>query len=288
MPGPDLRDDWRDLLRRRPEFSATLAPYGDLVEGWASWEAMPTVVLEWGARECRERWERGMPLIADAPPPLTSDRIEDLLGLAIGHLEGLGELVRDGLRRFEEAWDRGAIGPTLLYPTPGRIGSGQVQETTGLPAEVVAFLAAASLRPPFEAYFARCRANLDDFVWALGICPFCGAPPGFSDVGEDGRRRLACHCCGGSWDFSRMRCPFCGNERSRDLVRLEPEGRDQGYVVIACDVCRLYVKELDRRVRWNGRCSIVEDWGSPHFDLVAVRAGYSRPLPALVQLAAKR
>src|SRR3989442_15075750 len=39
----------------------------------------------------------------------------------------------------------------------------------------------------------RLRDHLADGVWQLGVCPFCGAPPGFSDVVEDGRRRLACH-----------------------------------------------------------------------------------------------
>jgi hypothetical protein len=45
------------------------------------------------------------------------------------------------------------------------------------------------------------------------------------------------------------------------------------------------MKELDRRVRWNGGPALVEDWGSPHFDLVAHREGYWRPLTPPLELA---
>jgi len=37
-------------------------------------------------------------------------------------------------------------------------------------------------------------------------------------------------------------------------------------------------------VRWNGAGPLVEDWGSPHLDLIAVREGYWRAVPSLVQL----
>ena len=57
-----------------------------------------------------------------------------------------------------------------------------------------------------------------------------------------------------------------------------------GFVVAGLFASK-YLKELDRRVRWNGGPPAVEDWGSPHLDLVATRAGYWRPVPTLIQLA---
>ncbi|MBI1845396.1 MAG: formate dehydrogenase accessory protein FdhE, partial [Candidatus Rokubacteria bacterium] len=150
--------------------------------------------------------------------------------------------------------------------------------------DVVAFLAVASLRPDFEAYFDRVREHLAPADWRLGICPFCGAPPGWGDFLEDGRRRLACHLCGGAWVFSRVACPFCGDESTGNLRRLEAGERDEGYWVSACTACHGYLKEIDRRVRWNGRSALVEDWGSPHLDLVAVQGGLWRPMPTLLGL----
>ena len=45
------------------------------------------------------------------------------------------------------------------------------------------------------------------------------------------------------------------------------------------------MKELDRRLRWNAGAALVEDWGSPHLDLIARRQEYWRPIPTLIQLA---
>jgi len=280
-----LRAEWDDLLERRPAFRATLAVYGEILEHWAHWAPKRLASLAWSVPECRQRWERGVPLLAEAAPDISADELEELLGALMENVAEHRESTAPSLQRLAQAWDRRAFGPEALLPTPGRIGTGAVEDISGLASDLVAFLAYGTLRPPLETYLASTRAHLDDHVWKLGICPFCGAPPGFSDVLEDGRRRLACHLCGGGWTYSRLRCPFCGSESSQDLVRLEPADQDQGYVVIACTRCRAYVKELDRRVRWNAQSALIEDWGSPHFDLVAQRAGFQRPTPSLSALA---
>jgi hypothetical protein len=43
---------------------------------------------------------------------------------------------------------------------------------------------------------------------------------------------------------------------------------------------------VDRRLRWNAASPLIEDWGTPHLDLIARRRGYWRGTPSLVQLAA--
>jgi FdhE protein len=145
---------------------------------------------------------------------------------------------------------------------------------------IVAFLAYAGLRPALEWSLRDARALVPEGAWTLGVCPFCGAPPAFGDVVEDGRLQLTCHLCG-----ARARCPLCGADASGDLTRLEPGGADEAYFMVACIKCKGYVKQVDRRQRWNARTALVEDWGSPHFDLAAREAGYWRPLPTLLDLA---
>ena len=79
-----------------------------------------------------------------------------------------------------------------------------------------------------------------------------------------------------------------GRDRCRAALldaMLAPEEREEGYAIAACRRCKGYLKELDRRVRRNGSSALVEDWGSPHLDLVARRAGYWRPLPTLLEVA---
>lgn len=225
-----------------------------------------------------------MPLLAEAPPAIVPGGVEPLVeaaleALAIAGVDGAG------LGSFADAWDSGELGPVALLPERGRIGAARVLERTGLAQEAVAFLSLACLRPVLERYFAVCRSHLESGsvrVWDLGVCPCCGAPPGFTDLLEDGQRRLACHLCGAGWVFSRLRCPHCGSQDARDFVRLLAEDRDEGYAIFACRACQGYVKELDRRLRWNGAAALVEDWGSPHLDLVARRQGYWRAVPTLL------
>ena len=281
----DLREEWADLLARRPEFGTALAGYGDILDLWARWASGGLAPLAWGPAACAERWARGVPLLAEAPPAIRADDLEELLGVVMERVAAVREDAAAGLQRLAEAWDRGEIGPAALLPAPGRVGARALEEVSGLPADLLSFVACASLRPALGAYFSRCRQHLGEHAWELGVCPFCGGPAGFSDVLEDGKRRLACHLCGGAWMFPRLRCPYCGTDKSADLVRLEPEERDQGYVIVACKRCNGYMKELDRRVRWNARSALVEDWGSPHLDVVAKRTGYWRALPTLLSLA---
>jgi formate dehydrogenase maturation protein FdhE len=218
---------------------------------------------------------------------LRAGDVEDLLGGAMEGLARTTPALGPGLQRLAEAWDAGRVTPAALLPAPGRLGSGAAEDASGLGSDVVAFLAVAALRPALEALFAPARQFLDE-TWRLGVCPFCGGPPGFTDLIEDGRRRLACHLCGGAWTFPRLRCPFCGVDGAQHVARLAPEeAREEGYLVAACRQCRAYLKEVDRRARWNAGPALVEDWGTPHYDLVAHREGYWRPVPAIVQLAAR-
>lgn len=223
-----------------------------------------------------------MPLLPRAPAPIATDDLEDLLALVMERVAVVNQDAVPWLQRVAEAWDHGVIAPAAFFPSPGGVGARVVETITGSTPDLAALLAYGSLRPALDAYFAGARAHLGPHDWALGVCPFCGAPAAFGDVLEDGRRRLACHLCGGGWFFPRTKCPFCASERSQDLRRLEPESQDQGYLIIACGGCSGYLKELDRRVRWNGQSALVEDWGSPHLDFIAHRAGYRRPVPVLI------
>jgi formate dehydrogenase formation protein len=282
---PSLADAWADLLRRRPTLTGALAVYDGVLDGWARWSPPRPLATALAASVCRERWEGGTPLV-DAAYAVRPDDVEDLVGIAMETLARAAPSLGPALQAFAREWDAGRLEPRALLPTRGRIGAPSLEDATGLTADVTALLAVLSLRPVLERLFAPVREHLSDATWRLGICPFCGAPPGFADVVEDGRRRLACHLCGGAWEFGKLQCPFCGVEGARPMVRLTPdEAGEEGYAIAACRECRGYIKELDRRTRWNGGPPLVEDWGSPHFDLIARRQEYWRPAASLVLLA---
>src|SRR5262250_1885973 len=119
MPGLDLRDEWADLLRRRAAFADALAVYGVLVDDWAATDVeVPS--LAWPEAESRSRWARGVPILAEAPPPLLPDEVEESLSRAIEAIVTARPDTTEGLRRFAEGWDAGAITPASLLAAPGR------------------------------------------------------------------------------------------------------------------------------------------------------------------------
>jgi len=273
-----LAGEWAELLARRPTFREALEPLGGVLAAWHSWPSGAITPLQCPAERARAVWSEGKPLAAIAAPSVSPEQIEPALHPALDILAGL-----EDMRDFTAAWNAGDIGPLSLLPSDGRPG-GALIERCHLTQAAAAFLAVAGLRPLLTAWFAGCRPLMDDGYWDLGVCPCCGASPGCAELLEDGKRQLACHLCDMRWTFSRLICPLCDNRRSDDLVRLIAEGADEGYAITACGSCRGYIKEIDRRLRWNAGSAIVEDWGSPHLDLIAHRQGYWRPIPTLIQL----
>jgi FdhE protein len=273
-------------VERRREIAPTLALYADVLDHWASvTDAAPRA---WTAAECGDQWRRGLPLTVKTPPLLAADDIEEVLGAVMEHVAALDPSRAPALQRLAAAWDARAVTPASLLPTPRGIGDGAAEAASGLDSDAVAAIACAALRPWLEAWLAGARAHLESAEWGRGVCPFCGAPPGFIDVIEGGHRRLACHFCGGAWSFAKLRCPLCGVEGTEPLYRLKAEGADEGYVISACRRCRGYVKELDRRERWNGGPPVLEDWSTPHLDVVARQEDFRKPVSALLDLIVAR
>jgi hypothetical protein len=285
--------EWQDMLTRRRAMGDALALWTSVLDGWRAWQDPGVEPLKWSAEECRERWDRGVPLLAEALPAIAPESLEDLLGPLMERLAAAGPDDALALGRFAEAWDSGRIGPAALFPASGKDGAAPlqpaavqpaaIQEETGLPAHLAGFLALAGVRPALEIFFSRVRA-LPEGAWDRGFCPWCGGLPSYGDLLEDGRRRLSCYLCGGAWPAARLRCPFCPAWQSGDMVRLVGGGAEEGYFVEACLACRGYLKGVDRRERWNAASPLVEDWASPHLDYYAAREGYWRGTPSLDQL----
>lgn len=280
-PAP-LSAEWEDLLSRRPAFRDSLQLYGRVLDIWSRWSPFGFPVLAWRPEECRERWERGVALIAEAPPAFEAEALESILGPIIEVLAGLGEDEHEAMRRFALAWDERLVSVTDLLPGVWKEGRGIA--APAIPADLMSFVIYLGLRPPLEVYFSEVRRSFSADYWDAGHCPYCSAPPAWGDIGDDGKRRLVCALCGGTWTIGRLRCPFCDNRDARTLTRLAGEEEEEGYLIEACDLCHGYLKGVDRRLRWNAASALIEDWGTPHLDLIARRRGYWRGTPSLVQL----
>lgn len=275
-----LLAEWGELLTRREAFRDSLSLYREILILWAAWDPEDEIGLGRDEVWCRSQWARGVPLLFETAPPISRSAFAPLLSGALDLLHGVREDDAPGLARLAEAWDAGALPLSAFLPAHAQ----EYQQRLGLSSDVFASLGQIVLRPPLEELGAPLGGLIEAVGWDRGICPICGSPAAFSDVRDDGKRRLVCHLCGSAWGFLRIRCASCDN-RDPNTLRIISTEEEEGYVIEACDLCRGYIKGLDRRLRWNVVSSLLEDWGSPHLDLIALGRGYWRSVPTPLLLA---
>src|SRR6266566_3484271 len=81
-------------------------------------------------------------------------------------------------------------------------------------------------------------------------CPFCGGSPQVSflqnkeTTAESGNRDLICATCLSSWQFRRVVCVNCGEERPAKLGYFHTPEYDHVRIE-ACDTCKHYIKGID-------------------------------------------
>lgn len=111
-------------------------------------------------------------------------------------------------------------------------------------------------------------------------CPFCGGSPQVSFLqskesnAESGTRDLLCASCLCSWEFRRVVCANCGEERPAKLGYFQSP--EFNYVRIeACDSCRHYLKGIDL-TRFGHAVPLVDEIYSAPLDLWAREHGYKK------------
>lgn len=71
-------------------------------------------------------------------------------------------------------------------------------------------------------------------------CPICGLNASLAGVGATHNhgnvKRLYCSCCGGSWQFERIRCAMCGTEAVSDLQYVHSHDDDKHRLHV-CSSC---------------------------------------------------
>src|ERR1051325_3422931 len=105
----DLRDDWNDLLQRRGALATSLVPYGPIIDAWAQW-APPDGAPAWERRHCEASWRRGVPLLAEWPPALAPQDVEDLVAIAMEAVTAVRPEEAPAMRRLADEWDTGRLG----------------------------------------------------------------------------------------------------------------------------------------------------------------------------------
>jgi FdhE protein len=108
-------------------------------------------------------------------------------------------------------------------------------------------------------------------------CPVCAGPPCLGILREEGqgaRRTLLCGCCVTEWEYLRVVCPKCLEERF-DALPVYTADTFPYVRIEACDTCRRYLKTID--LTKNGLAvPLVDDIASLPLDLWAGEKGYRR------------
>jgi formate dehydrogenase maturation protein FdhE len=111
-------------------------------------------------------------------------------------------------------------------------------------------------------------------------CPYCGGAPQVSSLqgkeggAESGNRDLICATCLFSWEFRRVVCANCGEERPPKLGYFHSPEFDHVRIE-ACDSCRHYIKGVDL-TRLGHAVPLVDEIYSAPLDLWAREHGYSK------------
>lgn len=150
--------------------------------------------------------------------------------------------------------------------------------------ETVIFILEAVLQPVAE-HLARTRHARAERSPTSVRCPVCGEAPVVGvlrEAGHGARRALVCGLCLTEWEYLRLVCVACGEQRFESLPIYIAE-QFPHVRVEACDTCRRYLKTID--LTRDGRAvPVVDDVATPSLDLWARDKGYARIRANLVRV----
>jgi len=113
-----------------------------------------------------------------------------------------------------------------------------------------------------------------------GKCPFCGGNPQVSFLQtresgtESGNRDLICTTCLSPWEFRRVVCANCGEERPNKLGYFHSPEFDH-IRIEACESCKHYIKGVDLTRIGFAQPLVDEIYAAP-LDLWAREHGYTK------------
>jgi formate dehydrogenase maturation protein FdhE len=205
--------------------------------------------------------------------------------LPSGEIENDMVILHEGLRPLLQAVEK--HGPVPLSSEAKYLSESKPEVMSELLIEYwhdpsdVQFFGKACLQPYFK-WLAESGGRLAgrETRRSERECPFCGGPPQLSFLynkeiaGEGGNRILLCGRCLSTWEFRRVVCANCGEERPEKLPYFHSSEFD--YVRIeACDSCKHYLKGIDL-TRLGHAVPLVDEIYAAPLDLWARDQGYKK------------
>lgn len=133
---------------------------------------------------------------------------------------------------------------------------------------------------PYAQWSVQSGALSKQSPTAENRCPYCFGKPQLSFLrvneagSESGNRHLLCATCLSSWEFRRVVCASCNEERPFKLEYFKSDEYDHVRIE-ACESCKQYVKGIDL-TRLGLAVPLVDDVATAALDLWAVEKSYAK------------
>jgi formate dehydrogenase maturation protein FdhE len=129
---------------------------------------------------------------------------------------------------------------------------------------------------PYAEYLADHRETmvLDGTPFT---CPLCGGKPivgVLRSEGDGAKKSLICMLCAHEWNFRRVYCPACGEEREPQMAFYSAPEIPHVRVDV-CDTCHTYLKSIDL-TKTGLAVPVVDELATIPLDLWATEHGYHK------------
>ena len=263
-------------MQQRPMYKEVLSAYRDLL-GFVD-EVEPEVAYKVKDASIRELKAReGFPLFSREDLPIDHEAAAVLFQRLLQHLSSTERKDREALKRAFQAVEGN---PQWVNDVIGAFLSGDEVKLTTMAQEVtlspmvVKFLAHMAVWPSMKYLRESAAEGIQERTWNHGWCPLCGSSPDMAYFSDEGKRFLHCELCGYEWTYPRIKCPFCENERAKDLGYFTGE-EEEGYRIDFCRKCKRYIKTLDRRLVGSPGPLELENLTTLHLDMLAHKQGFT-------------
>jgi formate dehydrogenase maturation protein FdhE len=149
------------------------------------------------------------------------------------------------------------------------------QMETSIAEPLEEFLARAFLQPYAEFVAAAMLPPVAPMTMCR--CPRCNSLPLLGVLrpeGDGGKRFLQCSFCSQEWEFRRIFCAHCGEEREQQLAVYIAE-QFPHIRAEACDSCKYFIRTIDLTKDGNA-VPLVDDLAAIPLGLWAEENGYKR------------
>ncbi len=265
------------LRKQRPQYAEIYDFYSGLCEFLqdkdASWLDCSPELQSWPTRR-----QAGFPLLSRDAVQIDVPATNQFLCQLIDSLIELGKEGGAELQLVRQAFTSGQLASDQLLLAcleKNREPLEAAATAVEVPSALLEYVCSTALAFGLQQWRNRTpQPMLDD--WQEGYCPTCGAVPSMGEFGgEEGQKRLHCSICATSWEMTRIKCSYCGNQESDSLEYFTAEG-DSGYRVDICRKCSCYLKVVDSRELGEGLPMDVEDLNTMHLDLLAQKEGFAK------------